>query len=434
MTKNKSVYHNITFRFVFILLTACIVLSVFSVMPANAIESPGFSYIIYESDTKQTLEKQNIDVPADCSLLARLMTCLLIYESPAVSVTDYVSPSEDSVSLSGRYSLFASNQYMVDHLLKAVILCNADNAARVLAEKLNPNKEYFVSLMNQKAIEIGMKNTYFTNPDGAPDELQRTTVSDMSLFWAYAMSNVQFRNTAANPAAHIWGGTAVLNECKLVANNTFVNAALTAGAISVYNETDNLSTTMFYFVSNQTDNTPAVRLTLVMTGIPADASYDSGKDFINNIFDNYVKTAIVKKSETVITTRVGKSELLINANETCYCMIPADVSDYVENISYNILSTNAGAAAPENSLTFDDLDAPIEEGTLIGTVNYLLKDGSIHSVGIIAGNSVHSDYKAINFFYKIIQENTDIFVLISVLVIIEISLLIGFIINKLRKN
>ena len=230
-----------------------------------------------------------------------------------------------------------------------------------------------------------------------------------------------------------WGGTAVLNECKLVANNTFVNAALTAGAISVYNETDNLSTTMFYFVSNQTDNTPAVRLTLVMSGVTAEASYDSGKNFINNIFTNYVKTAIVKKSDTVISTMVGKSELLINANETCYCMIPADVTDYVENISYNILSTNAGASAPENSLTFDDLDAPIEEGAVIGTVNYLLKDGSVHSVSIVAGNSVHSDYKAINFFYKIIQENTDIFLLISVLIIIEISLLIGFIINKLRK-
>ena len=176
-----------------------------------------------------------------------------------------------------------------------------------------------------------------------------------------------------------------------------------------------------------------MRLTLVMSGVTAEASYDSGKNFINNIFTNYVKTAIVKKSDTVISTMVGKSELLINANETCYCMIPADVTDYVENISYNILSTNAGASAPENSLTFDDLDAPIEEGAVIGTVNYLLKDGSVHSVSIVAGNSVHSDYKAINFFYKIIQENTDIFLLISVLIIIEISLLIGFIINKLRK-
>lgn len=433
MTKNKSVCKNIIFRFVFIMLSACIMFSAITFLPVKAVDATGISYIIYESDTKQTLEKQNIDAAADCSLLSRLMTCLLIYENPAVSVTDYVTPSEDSISVSGRYSLFATNQYMIDHLLKSVILCNADNAARVLAEKINPNKEYFVSLMNQKAIEIGMKNTYFTNPDGTPDELQRTTVYDMSLFWSYAMSNIQFRNAAANPAAHIWGGTAVLNECKLVANNTFANAALTAGANFEYNDVTSLSTTMFYFVSNQTDNTPAVKLTLVISGISAESSFNSGKNFINNIFANYVKTTIVKKSDTIITTTVGKSELVLKANENCYCMVPTDVTDYVENISYNITTNNTDDSLPNNALTFDDLDAPIEEGSTIGTVHFLLKDGSVHSVSMVAGNSVHSDYKAINFFYKIIQENTDIFILISVLVIVEIFLLIAIIVNKLRK-
>ena len=190
-------------------------------LPSN--ESAGISYMVYECDTKQTLLKQNTELSADCTLLARLMTCLLVLENPSISVTDYITPSEDSVSLSGRYSLFASNQYMVDHLIKSVILCGADNAARLLAKQVNPNTEYFVSLMNQKAGELGMANTYFTNPDGAADQLQRTTVSDMSLFWTYAMSNAQFRNAAACSAAHIWGGTAVLNECRMVTSLSLIH-------------------------------------------------------------------------------------------------------------------------------------------------------------------------------------------------------------------
>lgn len=420
--------------FLSVLITCCVIFSACFSFCAKAAEPTGISYIIYESDTKQALEKQNTEAAADCSLLARLMTCLIVYESPAVSVTDYVMPSEDSVSSSGRYSLYASNQYMVDHLLKSVILCNADNAARVLAEKINPNKEYFVSLMNQKAIEIGMKNTYFTNADGAFDELQRTSVYDMSLFWAYAMSNVQFRNAAANSAAHIWGGTAVLNECKLVSNNIFANASLTAGALSVYNTDENLSTTLFHFVSTQTDNTPAVKLTFVISGVSAENSLELGKNYINNIFINYKKTAIVKKSDTITTASVGKSELLVNAGDTCYCMVPADVDNYVETISFYITEKNAVASVPGKSVTLEDLSAPIDEGTVIGTVNYLLKDGSVHSVSIVAGNSVHSDNKTIDLFFRAIQENTDIFVLISVLVILEILLLIGFVINKLRKR
>ena len=138
-------------------------------LPSN--ESAGGSYMVYECDTKQTLLKQNTELSADCTLLARLMTCLLVLENPSISVTDYITPSEDSVSLSGRNSLFAANQYLVDHLIKSVILCGADNAARLLAKQVNPNTEYFVSLMNQKAGELGMANTYFTNPDGAADQL-----------------------------------------------------------------------------------------------------------------------------------------------------------------------------------------------------------------------------------------------------------------------
>lgn len=204
-------------------------------LPSN--ESAGGSYMVYECDTKQTLLKQNTELSADCTLLARLMTCLLVLENPSISVTDYITPSEDSVSLSGRYSLFAANQYLVDHLIKSVILCGADNAARLLAKQVNPNTEYFVSLMNQKAGELGMANTYFTNPDGAADQLQRTTVSDMSLFWTYAMTNAQFRNAAACSAAHIWGGTAVLNECRMVASSAFPNASLIAGAYTIYDST-----------------------------------------------------------------------------------------------------------------------------------------------------------------------------------------------------
>ena len=433
MKKNKFAQSKAV-NFILFLITCCIVFSECLPLDILAADTSSISYVIYECDTKQTLEKHNTEVIADCSLLARLMTCLLVYENPSLSVTDYVTPTENSTSLSGRYSLTASNQYMVDHLLKAVILCNADNAARVLAEKINPNKEYFVSLMNQKAIEIGLKNTYFTNPDGSPDELQRTTVNDMSVFLTYAMSNVQFRNTAANPAAHIWGGTAVINECKLVSGSAFTNASVTSGALAVYNTEENLSTTMLYFVGTQTNNTPAVKLSMVISGISPESAYEFGVNFINNVFLNYKKTAIVKKGDTLITTKVGRSDLLINANETRYCMIPADVSNYVENISYNITQKSTTSTVPGNAVTLEDLDAPIEKDSIIGTANYLLKDGSIHSVSIVAGNSVHSDNKAINLFYKTIQENTDIFILISVLILLEIFLVLIFVINKLRNK
>lgn len=399
-------------------------------LPSN--ESIGISYMVYECDTKQTLLKQNTELPADCSLLARLMTCLLILENPSISVTDYISPSENSVSASERYTLLAANQYMVVQLIKSVILCNADNAARLLASHFNPNTEYFVTVMNQKAGELGMKNTYFTNVDGSADKLQRTTVYDMSLFWSYAMANAQFRDIASKPADHIWGETAVLNECRMMTNNVFQNAALTAGAYTVYDSANELGTLLFYMIGKISGNAPSVNLALVITGVPNDSAYDLGNNYIDNVLTNFKKTTLVGKEDLVVTAEIGGGELLLKAGEACYCMMPVDVTDYIENISYHIADKNA--AAPGKALSLDELAPPIEEGSVIGTANYLLKDGSIHKVSLVAGNSIRSDSRTINIFYRFIKENTDIFFLISVLVLCELILACAIFFNRLRNR
>ncbi len=415
-----------------ILIESITAYAVVNPLPSN--ESTGISYIVYECDTKQTLLKQNADLPADCSLLARLMTFLLVLENQSISVTDYISPSEDSISASGRYTLLASNQYMVDHLIKSVILCNADNAARALASHVNPNTEYFISIMNQKAKELGMNNTFFINPDGTADQLQRTTIHDMSLFWSYAMTNTQFRNIAANSAAHIWGGTAVLNECRMVSNNPFPSASLTAGSYNVYDSINGLGTTMFYITNKISETMPSVKLTLIITGASTDSSYELGKNYINNVLSNFKKTTLISKQDLVVSAEIGGSELILNAGETCYCMMPVDITNYVENISYTIIDKNAPDSMPGKTLSLEELSPPIEEGSVIGTANYLLKDGSVHKVNLIAGNSIHFENKTINIFYKVIKENTDIFILISVLVLCELILAFCVIFNKLRTS
>lgn len=401
-------------------------------LPSN--ESTGISYTIYECDTKQTLLKQNAELPADCSLLARLMTCLLVLENPSVSVTDFISPSQDSVSASGRYKLNAAGNYMVDHLLKSVILCNADNAANLLASHVNPNTAYFVSMMNQKAQDLGMGHTFFKNADGADDPFQQTTAYDMALFWAYAMSNAQFRKIASNESVHIWTGTAVVNECKLVAERETFSGALTkSGAYAVYDAANGLGTTMFYLENKVSDKAPAVKLVFILSGGSDDSASDLGKNYVNNVLTNFKKTALISKGEFVVSAEIGGSELRLNAAETSYCMIPIDMTGYVENISYSVIDKNT-SAVPGKALSLNELSPPIEEGAVIGTANYLLKDGSVHKVGLIAGNSIHSDSKTINTFYKLIKENTDIFILISVLVLCELILAFCILLNKVRRR
>lgn len=392
------------------------------------------SYMIYEADTRQTLQKLNADAPADCSLLARLMTCIVVLEADGVSVTDYISPKRNSTSLSERYELFSSNQYMVDHLIKSVVLCNADNAARVLSEYITEDTENFTALMNKKAADLGMSNTYFTSPDGAQDGIQRTTVSDMTVFWAYAMNNPQFRNAASSPVTHIWGGTAVVNECKLLRNASFPDASLTAGVYTLYDSENSLGTTMFYITSGASNTElPPTRLSLVMTGYPDESGNELGKSYIENALLNFTKRGIVSKGDIITSVEIEGGELTLVSCDSIYCMVPADVSDYVYNISYNVTYKNVSDTAGR-APTLSELEPPIDKGTVIGTANYILKDGSVLKVDIAAGNTIRSDNKTVNIFYKTIQENTDIFVIISVLILFELALIICVIAGKIRRR
>lgn len=399
--------------------------------PVNAYSN--LSFIVSENETKQTLYRQNVDVPADCSLLSRLMVCLLVYENPSLSITSYVSPSEDSTSSSGRYTLYASNQYMIDYLLKSVILCNADNAVSVLADAINPSREYVVMLMNQKALELGMNNTYFTNVDGSHDELQRTTVYDMSVFWSYAMSNILFRNVASSTATNIWNGTIVLNECAFVASEAFPDAQVTAGTSYVYDTESNYSTILFYYTSKAGTDSPPVKLTMVVSGISDDEAYKLGKNNINEISNNFIKKPLVTKDELITSEIVDDSTLSLLAGGTLYCMMPINTTDYIENISYVYSATNQSYSPSVNNAN-TMLSAPIKKGTIIGQATYLLKDGSTHTVSLVAGNNIHSGSKTVNMFYKLIQENTDIFILISVLLFLELILFFSYIIYNIKKK
>ena len=158
-----------------------------------------------------------------------------------------------------------------------------------------------------------------------------------------------------------------------------------------------------------------------------------GNSQIENALTNFKKTALINRQDLIVTAELGESELFLQAGETCYCMMPVDVTDYVETVSHTVFDNNSSPGAG-TALSLDELSPPIEEGSLIGTANYLLKDGSVHKVRLIAGNSIHSESKTINIFYKAIKENTDIVVLISVLLLCELVLAFGMIFSKLRKK
>ena len=95
----------------------------------------------------------------------------------------------------GSSSIYAETGevFTVEQALMALMLESANEMALALAEKTSGSVKKFVELMNQRAAQLGCKNTHFNNPNGLPDETHYTTAGDMMKIAKAAWYNPRFR-------------------------------------------------------------------------------------------------------------------------------------------------------------------------------------------------------------------------------------------------
>ena len=139
------------------------------------------SAILMEAGSGTVLYEQNADEPLPPASVTKTMTMLLVLEaidSGKISLDDMVSVSENAASMGGSQVFLAPGETMsVSDLLKSMIVASANDAAVALAEYVCGSEEAFVARMNERAKELGCKNTHFENPTGLDDTATSHTMS-----------------------------------------------------------------------------------------------------------------------------------------------------------------------------------------------------------------------------------------------------------------
>jgi len=109
------------------------------------------------------------------------------------SLDEKITISEKAwrMSQSGYSSMFImlNDQVTVENLLKGIIIVSGNDSCVALAEGLSGTEEDFVILMNEKASEIGMQNTNFSNSSGIGDPENYSTVRDIMIMSRYLIAN-----------------------------------------------------------------------------------------------------------------------------------------------------------------------------------------------------------------------------------------------------
>ena len=168
--------------------------------PVTAIDSAACSMctvsaesaILIDADSGNILYSKNADRAMPMASTTKIMTALVAIER--TDINKKVTITEESVGIEGSsIYLVAGETLTLEELLYAMMLESANDAATAIAIAVAGDVDSFADMMNQKASDIGLENTHFTNPHGLDDPMHYTTASELAIIAAEAMKNEDFR-------------------------------------------------------------------------------------------------------------------------------------------------------------------------------------------------------------------------------------------------
>jgi D-alanyl-D-alanine carboxypeptidase/D-alanyl-D-alanine carboxypeptidase (penicillin-binding protein 5/6) len=148
------------------------------------------------------------------------MTALVAIENCDVKTMVEVSPCAVGVEGSSIY-LYEGEKLTLEDLLYAMLLESANDAAAAIAIAVGGSIEGFADLMNEKAAELGLENTHFTNPHGLDNDEHYTTARELAVIAGEALRNEVFREIVSTykkdiPLNETEGVRLLINHNKLL--------------------------------------------------------------------------------------------------------------------------------------------------------------------------------------------------------------------------
>lgn len=332
--------------------------------------------IIYENNAYEHLS------PASVTKVMSMLLILEALESGKISLSDEVVTSKNAVAMGGSQIWLEEGEKMtVDELLKAVAVASANDACTALAEYIAGSTTSFVSMMNERAKELGLENTNFENCTGLDD----TATNHYSCAYDIAViSREVMQHELIKDYTTIWLDYLRNGETELNNTNKLVNT---------YNGITGLktgTTSKAGFCVCATAERDGMGLISVVLG--ADTSEDrftSASNMLDYGFANY-QIIVPEINETQIST-----VKVINGIEKSVMPI-YDETD-------KILVKKGGEDITYEYKTEPSVSAPVKSGDKLGEI--IIKSGNetIRTVKLYSGKNI--DKISFSYVFKEMLSN-----------------------------
>ena len=176
-------------------------------------------FILQDHLSGELLFEKDADTSIYPASMTKIMTAIVTFDllkRGETSLDEMITISEKAwrMSQSGYSSMFImlNDQVSVEDLLKGIIIVSGNDACVALAEGLSGSEEDFVTLMNEKSIEIGLENTNFSNSSGIGDPNNYSTARDILKMSRYMIKNYPEYYTYFKDTTFTWDSYIKISE------------------------------------------------------------------------------------------------------------------------------------------------------------------------------------------------------------------------------
>lgn len=304
------------------------------------------SAILLEANTGAILYAKNIDEKMYPASTTKLMTCLIAAENSELD--EVVTFSHDAVfsieAGSSNIGIDPGQAMPMEECLYGILVASANEVANAVAEHIAGSTDAFARMMNEKAAELGCKNTHFVNAHGLFDENHYTSAYDLALI-AKAFFQNELLSKIGNTASHHFTATATQPDDFIMRNKH----QLITGAIPY--EGIKGGKTGYTDEARQTLVTCAEQngmrlICVIMKEESPEQFYDTIKLFdygftnfsVVNVAENETKYSIQNSNFFHTSNDIfGNSKPILALNTDSYLIVPKTVSfdDLDSEISYD---------------------------------------------------------------------------------------------------
>lgn len=384
--------------------------------------------ILIDMDSGRVLFEKDADKRLYPASTTKIMSAILFLEN--LNLDSVVVASQEAVMSipagGSNIGILEGEQLTVEQLLYGMLVASANEACNVLAEYMCGDVDTFVARMNEKAKEIGMKDTKFLNAHGLHSPEHYTTARDLAILARYAMQNEKFREIVATQQ-YVIEPTAKYPERRILNNTNYLINGRQNGSYLYSNATgiktgytSQAGNCLVASASKAGTNLIAVALH-AMPQTEGIYSFIDCKALFEYGFANY-ETKVIVEPDTVIAEAD---------------VIEAQGTDFVTLVSKSekeaLLPVNADMNQITKTVTLNErIAAPVKKGDVLGTATYSYDGYDLCSVELVASTDVERDV-----FIFVMNRIFDFFNLMWVkipLIILIVLFLVLYIIRRINRR